>query len=149
MNEPGGSGGSQNGRFQQIGDYPKRVGASLVLFGTLSELVGRITNKFGLFDEPALHGREDYQRIVLGEPRRKTKKVPMIQLADLVLYPMAKGGYDPAYPPYQMLMQHDKLIDCFFAEDAAPHRGIKYSCFDHKTQKRPGNPGLFKSGLLA
>lgn len=77
--------------------------------------------------------QEDYKRIVLGEPRRKTKKVPMIQLADLVLYPMAKGGYDPTYPPYQRLRQHHKLIDCFFAEDTLTHRGIKYSCFDHKT----------------
>ncbi len=27
----------------------------------------------------------DYKRIILGEPRRKTKNVPMIQIADLVL----------------------------------------------------------------
>ena len=76
--------------------------------------------------------REDYVRIILGEPRRKTKKMPMIQMADLVLYPMAKGGYDPTYHPYQMLKQHGKLIDCFLEDNAIPHCGIKYSCFDGK-----------------
>ena len=75
---------------------------------------------------------EDYRRIVLGEPRRKTKKVPMIQIADLVLYPMAKGGYDPSYPPYKRLLEGNKLIDCFFSREEAALRGIKYSCFDEK-----------------
>ena len=34
---------------------------------------------------------------VLGEPKRRTKKTPMIQIADLYLYPMAKAGYDASY----------------------------------------------------
>jgi hypothetical protein len=35
---------------------------------------------------------EDFRLIVLADPRGKTKKTPMIQIADLFLYPMAKGG---------------------------------------------------------
>ncbi len=73
---------------------------------------------------------EDYRRIILGEPRQKTKKTPMIQIADLVLYPMAKGGYDPSYRPYKKLMEAGKLIDGHVPEDEIPFRGIKYSCFD-------------------
>ncbi|MCR9124006.1 MAG: DUF3800 domain-containing protein [Phyllobacteriaceae bacterium] len=72
----------------------------------------------------------DFRRIVLGEPRQRTKKTPMIQIADLVLYPMAKGRYDPTYRPYVRLSDGGKLIDCYLAEDERPLRGIKYSCFD-------------------
>ena len=72
----------------------------------------------------------DYKRIIMGEPRRKTKRVPMIQVADLYLYPMAKGGYDPEYRPYKRFMEHGKLIDCSLSEEELPMRGIKYSCFD-------------------
>ena len=36
----------------------------------------------------------------------------MIQIADLVLYPMAKGGYDSDYRPYKKLKESGKLIDC-------------------------------------
>jgi hypothetical protein len=73
---------------------------------------------------------EDYRRIILGEPRQRTKKTPMVQVADLVLYPMAKGGYDPTYRPYQKLREAGKLIDCRFGQEDIPLRGIKYSCFD-------------------
>lgn len=75
-------------------------------------------------------GTEDYRRIILGEPRRKTKKTPMIQVADLVLYPMVKGRYDPAYRPYQKLRDAGKLIDSHLREEDIAARGIKYSCFD-------------------
>lgn len=73
---------------------------------------------------------DDYRRIILGEPRRRTKKTPMIQVADLVLYPMVKGRYDPAYRPYQKLRDAGKLIDSHVRAEDIPARGIKYSCFD-------------------
>lgn len=78
----------------------------------------------------------DYRRWVLGSPIRKSKKVPMLQLADLLLYPMAKGGYDPEYKPYAALREHRKLIDDFLSEDERTALGIKYSCFPEK-QKGP------------
>lgn len=73
---------------------------------------------------------DDYRRIILGEPRQRTKKTPMIQLADLVLFPMAKAGYDAEYGPYTKLAEAGKLIDCRFEIGDRPFRGIKYSCFD-------------------
>jgi hypothetical protein len=78
---------------------------------------------------------DDYKRIILGEPRRKTKNVPMIQIADLVLYPMAKAGYDPQYWPYKALRDNGKLIDCLLSEEELASCGIKYSCFDRKKSK--------------
>ena len=72
----------------------------------------------------------EYKRIVLGEPRRKTKKVSMIQVADLFLYPMAKGGYDPGYRAYTSLLENNMLIDCFLTEEEVESKGIKYSCFE-------------------
>src|SRR5208283_4889130 len=36
----------------------------------------------------------EFQEILMGEPKRITKSVPMVQFSDLMLYPMAKGGYD-------------------------------------------------------
>jgi len=53
----------------------------------------------------------------------------MIQIADLILYPLAKAGYDPDYRPYKMLKEHGKLIDCFLDENDVSSLGIKYSCF--------------------
>ena len=73
---------------------------------------------------------EQYRNIILGEPRRKTKAVPMIQIADLVLYPMAKGGYNSGYHPYGKLKEAGKLIDCLLPAEKVSLQGIKYSCFD-------------------
>ena len=59
----------------------------------------------------------------------------MIQLADLILYPIAKAGYDPHYRPYRKLKEQGKLIDCHLSDQDLAARGIKYSCFDtHKTK---------------
>lgn len=72
---------------------------------------------------------EEFRDIVRGEPRRKTKATPMMQIADLALYPMAKGGYDPSYRPYKKLLAHGKLIDALLKPEERPMHGIKYSCF--------------------
>lgn len=74
----------------------------------------------------------DLKRIVRGEPRERTKKTPMIQIADLYLYPMAKGGYDPDYRPYRVLLESGKLIDSLLAPEDRARLGIKYSCFDEQ-----------------
>jgi hypothetical protein len=83
---------------------------------------------------------EEFRAIVLGEPRRVTKKVPMIQLADLVLYAMARGGYDKEYPPFKALHARGRIIDAVLTSDDIPTRGVKYSCFD--TKKARNNPSL-------
>lgn len=73
---------------------------------------------------------DDFRRIVLGEPHRRTKETPMCQVADLVLYPMAKARYDCSYRPYRELMAAGKLIDALLPPEEVQHLGIKYSCFD-------------------
>lgn len=83
-------------------------------------------------DNSAAYGAltaEDFRAIVHGEPRGKTKDTPMIQIADIFLYPMAKGGYDPSYRPYAKLLSQGRLIDSLVSEDERPLLGIKYSCF--------------------
>lgn len=42
---------------------------------------------------------EDFRRIVLGEPRERTKAFALTQLADLVLYPVTKAVTNPATGP--------------------------------------------------
>jgi len=78
---------------------------------------------------------KEIREIVLGDPRRRTKKVPMMQISDLVLYPMAKGGYDRGYGPYASLVEGKKLIDAHIKPCDRPTLGIKYSCFDTQTTK--------------
>ncbi len=73
---------------------------------------------------------DDYRRIVIGEPRRKKKTNPLLQIADLLLFPLAKSGYDSDYPPYRMLREHDKIIDCHLTEEGSSVMAVKYSCFD-------------------
>jgi hypothetical protein len=79
----------------------------------------------------------EFREIVRGEPRRRTKKVPMIQLADLVLYPIAKGGYDSRYRPYAKLVERGKLIDSLLSEGERPQLGVKYSCFERIYNEGP------------
>ena len=71
-----------------------------------------------------------FRELVLGEPRRRTKKTSMLQIADLYLYPMAKSGYDPGYRPYVELMKAGRLIDAILPPEDRRVLGIKYSCFE-------------------
>jgi Protein of unknown function (DUF3800) len=66
----------------------------------------------------------------LYEFRVKDKKSPMAQIADLYLWPMCMGGYDPCNKPYQLLLQKGKLIDGILERKKRAVWGIKYSCFD-------------------
>jgi hypothetical protein len=70
--------------------------------------------------------------LIISQPNRITKKVPMAQIADLVLYPMAKGGYDPNYRPYRRLIEASRLMDALLEPEEHPTLGVKYSCFDAK-----------------
>lgn len=97
------------------------------------------------FDGPSMAGyrplrAEDYRRIVLGEPRERTKKTVTIQIADLMLYPIAKGGYDPDYRPYKELKAAGRLIDDHLPDSLRDTCGIKYSCFENvRKTKGPDN----------
>lgn len=72
---------------------------------------------------------EDFQSI-LYEYKPKEKSSPMVQLADLYLWPMIMGGYPKGDKTYARLLKDRKLIDCFYKEHEIPYLGIKYSCFD-------------------
>jgi len=86
-------------------------------------------------------GAQQFQRGVLGDPSRVTKKgSPLIQIADLYLYPMVKAGYQDGYPPYDQLYAANRVIDALVADDAQASLGIKYSCFDLVQKgERPGD----------
>lgn len=73
---------------------------------------------------------EDFRKIVKGAPERQTKKSPLLQIADLYLYPMVKGGYHKEYEPYKKLISKKKLIDSHLTPEEIPSLGIKYSCFE-------------------
>ncbi len=74
--------------------------------------------------------KEDYKKIILGEPRQRFKENLFIQIADLYLYPMVKRKYDPSYKSWNILFDNKKVIDSFVEEIDLNDKGIKYSCFD-------------------
>jgi hypothetical protein len=69
-------------------------------------------------------------RETLYEFRVKFKTSPLIQFADLYLWPMCMGGYQPDNRPYARLMSDKKIIDAQIDTADIPTLGIKYSCWD-------------------
>jgi hypothetical protein len=65
---------------------------------------------------------------VLYEFKTKNKSSPMMQVADMYLWPMCMGGYDRTNHPYRTLIKHSKLLDMYCDDPAV--EGVKYSCFD-------------------
>ncbi|NJK31880.1 MAG: DUF3800 domain-containing protein [Deltaproteobacteria bacterium] len=72
-------------------------------------------------------------RDTLYDLKMKSKTSPMMQIADLYLYPMCKGGYDQTYRPYSALVESRKLLDHHVSDPAA--LGIKYYCFENVVPK--------------
>jgi hypothetical protein len=66
----------------------------------------------------------------LYEFRVKHKTSPMMQVADLYLWPICIGGYDPNNRPFAALRERGKLIDARFTPSEVSGLGIKYSCWD-------------------
>ena len=73
---------------------------------------------------------EDFAKVLMKNPNFINKDNKAAQIADLVLYPIVKGGYDPTYPPYVKLAEAQKLIDASLDESERKSMGIKYYCFD-------------------
>src|SRR5579885_2576175 len=67
---------------------------------------------------------------LIGTPRRHKKTSVFCQMADLVLYPIARAKYDPQYRPFQFLKHAGKLVVCVVLSDEIELLGTKYSCFD-------------------
>jgi hypothetical protein len=76
-------------------------------------------------------------RTCLHDLRFKSKSSPMIQMADLFLYPICMNGYNRLYKPYLKLVETGKLIDAHIEPNLISTQGIKYSCFDAHTTKTP------------
>lgn len=66
----------------------------------------------------------------LYEFRTKEKSSPLMQIADVCLWPMCMGGYDRTNRPYSALRAAGTLIDCKLDPAAVEAEGIKYSCWD-------------------
>jgi hypothetical protein len=71
----------------------------------------------------------------LWECRKKFKSSPIMQLADLYLWPICKGGYEHDYKPLLALRAHHKTINCVLPAHEHNVMGIKYSCFEPEKQK--------------
>jgi len=52
-------------------------------------------------------------------------------MADLLLYPLCKAGYDPAYRPMMVLKEKGRLFEALLSEEMRHTCGTKYSCFDN------------------
>lgn len=72
----------------------------------------------------------------LYEFRAKGKSSPLVQVADLVAWPICIGGYDPANIPYNVLKRAGTLIDSKLQPHELDERGIKYSCWELEHAKR-------------
>ncbi len=66
----------------------------------------------------------------------KNNTSPLVQLADLFLWPICMGGYDARNRPYQRLRDDGKLIECALPENEWASLGTKYSCFEN-VKRRP------------
>jgi len=62
--------------------------------------------------------------------KTKDKTSPPMQLADLALWPMCIGGYDPTNRALVSLEQRRTLIDSRLNAADRPSQGIKYSCWE-------------------
>jgi hypothetical protein len=69
----------------------------------------------------------------LYEFRTKGKTSPIMQVADLYLWPMSIGGYHRSNRPYSMLKDAGKIVDCHLSIDEVPSMGVKYSCWESVT----------------
>lgn len=79
-------------------------------------------------------------RETLYDFKHKAKSSPMVQLADLVLWPMCIGGYDKENRPYKSLHESGTLLDCKVSPDEVASLGIKYSCWDLEAEKTKTQP---------
>lgn len=60
----------------------------------------------------------------------KAKSSPMIQLADLYLWPISKCTIDQEYLPYLKLIERKRLIESYIPRADWPILGSKYSCYN-------------------
>lgn len=70
----------------------------------------------------------------LFEFRLKEKTSPLMQIADLFLWPLSMSAYNPDCKPFKALLEKGLVINC--AVPGQEHTlGLKHYCFDNK---KPG-----------
>jgi hypothetical protein len=62
--------------------------------------------------------------------KTRTKEDRLVQLADLCLWPICLGGYNPDNVPYRAMREAGTLLDSRLSPDVREREGIKYSCFE-------------------
>ena len=77
----------------------------------------------------------DQMRETLWDCRKKYKTSPVMQFADLYLFPLCIGGYDETDRGFMTLRNHDRIIDCVLPPEDQREMGVKYSCFDLRHEK--------------
>jgi hypothetical protein len=78
----------------------------------------------------------EYLRETLYELRFKAKSSPMIQVADLFLWPMIRQRYRPPFRPYTEFAKAGRIIDCRLSAESRSANGCKYSCFELVDERR-------------
>jgi hypothetical protein len=76
---------------------------------------------------------------ILYDFKTKEKSAPLVQLADLYLWAICIGGYDPNNLTYRRLKEDQKLVDCLLPAQELASLGIKYFCWELVTLKATKN----------
>lgn len=84
------------------------------------------TTKASQYDPLSSEQLSQYLRGIEG----KKKSNPILQVADLCLYPIARGKDNPGDRAYQSLKTNEVLVDSQLEPDELTSLGIKYYCFD-------------------
>lgn len=85
--------------------------------------------------------KEDFAK-GLYEFKTKQKSSPLMQLADLALWPICIGGYDPKNRSYVYMQNAGMLIDNKLAPELLSERGIKYYCWDLEAARKNQSPSV-------
>tara|TARA_R110002126_G_scaffold33707_1_gene105349 strand:+ start:266 stop:805 length:540 start_codon:yes stop_codon:yes gene_type:complete len=67
---------------------------------------------------------------ILYDLKSKRKTSALCQIADLYLWPISIGGYEPSNHPYKRLMDGKCIIDAILDPEEISSRGVKYYCWD-------------------
>lgn len=86
---------------------------------------------------------------ILYELRFKSKTSPIMQVADLFIYPLCAGAYREYYP-YNKLYENNKIVDTHLTSEQLPKMGVKYSCFElvEEARKQKGRENSRPSASL-
>jgi len=111
---------------RRVAQYYEDLRASGMPFDT------RTSDRYAPLDAATLAG-------TLYEFRTKKKTSPIMQLADLYLWPICMGGYDAANRTFVRLRQDRRLIDNVLDPGDLTALGIKYSCWELAAKRTTNN----------